>query len=142
MLTTSLCASHPAPLALAHVRAAEFVEVLSPSHVRMVVWERGAGRTLACGTGACATVVAGVLEGAVDRSCQVGWDWDQQDTSWQARRGLCCRGVALVCFSSLDPMCCVVGPLFPGRLARDLLSHPPCVFPPFTGGPPRRPAAH
>jgi hypothetical protein len=37
----------------------EFVEVLSRSHVRMVVWERGAGRTLACGTGACATVVAG-----------------------------------------------------------------------------------
>jgi diaminopimelate epimerase len=29
----------------------EFVEVLSDSHVRMVVWERGAGRTLACGTG-------------------------------------------------------------------------------------------
>lgn len=49
----------------------EFVEILSRSHVRMVVWERGAGRTLACGTGACATVVAGVLEGKVDRSCQV-----------------------------------------------------------------------
>lgn len=49
----------------------EFVEVLSPSHVRMIVWERGAGRTLACGTGACATVVAGVLEGHVERSCQV-----------------------------------------------------------------------
>ncbi|KAF6263281.1 diaminopimelate epimerase [Scenedesmus sp. NREL 46B-D3] len=49
----------------------EFVEVLSRSHVRMVVWERGAGRTLACGTGACATVVAGVLEGKVDRQCQV-----------------------------------------------------------------------
>ena len=37
----------------------EFVEVLSRQHVRMVVWERGAGPTLACGTGACATVVAG-----------------------------------------------------------------------------------
>lgn len=49
----------------------EFVEVLTRSHVRMVVWERGAGRTLACGTGACAVVVAGVLEGHVDRSCQV-----------------------------------------------------------------------
>lgn len=49
----------------------EFVEVLSRSHVRMVVWERGAGATLACGTGACATVVAGVLEGHTDRSCQV-----------------------------------------------------------------------
>lgn len=45
--------------------------MLSPSHVRMHVWERGAGRTLACGTGACATVVAGVLEGKTERSCQV-----------------------------------------------------------------------
>ena len=49
----------------------EFVEVLTRAHVRMVVWERGAGRTLACGTGACATVVAGVLEGRTDRACQV-----------------------------------------------------------------------
>lgn len=45
--------------------------MLTPSHVRMVVWERGAGRTLACGTGACATVVAGVLEGRVERTCRV-----------------------------------------------------------------------
>jgi diaminopimelate epimerase len=49
----------------------EFVEVISRSHVRMAVWERGAGRTLACGTGACATVVAGVLEGRLDRVCTV-----------------------------------------------------------------------
>ena len=50
---------------------AEFVEVLTRSHVRMHVWERGAGRTLACGTGACATVVAGVLVGRTERACQV-----------------------------------------------------------------------
>jgi diaminopimelate epimerase len=37
----------------------------------MRVWERGAGPTLACGTGACATVVAGVLEGKLDRKCRV-----------------------------------------------------------------------
>lgn len=49
----------------------EFVEVISRDHVRMVVWERGAGRTLACGTGACALVVAGVLEGKTDRKCRV-----------------------------------------------------------------------
>ena len=49
----------------------EFVQVLSRQHVKMWVWERGAGRTLACGTGACATVVAGVLEGKVDRTCRV-----------------------------------------------------------------------
>jgi diaminopimelate epimerase len=49
----------------------EFVEILARDHVRMHVWERGAGRTLACGTGACATVVAGVLEGKLDRACRV-----------------------------------------------------------------------
>jgi diaminopimelate epimerase len=38
-------------------------QVVSRSYVKMRVWERGAGITLACGTGACATVVAGVLEG-------------------------------------------------------------------------------
>jgi len=49
----------------------EFVQVLSRSHVKMRVWERGAGATLACGTGACATVVAGVLEGRLNRECRV-----------------------------------------------------------------------
>ena len=49
----------------------EFVQVLARDHARMAVWERGAGPTLACGTGACATVVAGVLEGLLDRSARV-----------------------------------------------------------------------
>ncbi|CAK9139810.1 unnamed protein product, partial [Ilex paraguariensis] len=41
----------------------EFVQVFSPSQLKMRVWERGAGATLACGTGACAVLVAAVLEG-------------------------------------------------------------------------------
>lgn len=49
----------------------EFVEVVDSAYVKMRVWERGAAETLACGTGACATVVAGVLEGLVDRKCVV-----------------------------------------------------------------------
>lgn len=61
----------------------EFVEILSRSHVRMVVWERGAGRTLACGTGACATVVAGVLEGKVDRNCQVDLPGGPLQIEWR-----------------------------------------------------------
>jgi diaminopimelate epimerase len=49
----------------------EFIEVVSNNYLKMCVWERGAGITLACGTGACATVVAGVLNGKCDRVCTV-----------------------------------------------------------------------
>jgi len=49
----------------------EFVQVLSPTHLRMKVWERGAGPTLACGTGACALTVAAVLVGKAERTCTV-----------------------------------------------------------------------
>ena len=41
----------------------EFVEIISESSARVKVWERGVGYTLACGTGACAVVVAGVVKG-------------------------------------------------------------------------------
>jgi diaminopimelate epimerase len=37
--------------------------VMSPTHLKMKVWERGAGPTLACGTGACALTVAAILAG-------------------------------------------------------------------------------
>ena len=46
----------------------EFVEVLSPTRVRQRTWERGSGETWACGTGASAVCVAGVLSGRTERS--------------------------------------------------------------------------
>ena len=49
----------------------EFVQVLNPQEVRMVVWERGAGPTMACGTGACAVAVAGVLNGLTEKKVTV-----------------------------------------------------------------------
>ncbi len=49
----------------------EFIEVVKSDYIKMRVWERGAGITLACGTGACASVVAGVLNGKCDRICTV-----------------------------------------------------------------------
>jgi len=62
----------------------EFVEVLASDRIRMRVWERGAGETLACGTGACAALVACALNGRTGREADVELrggtlhiNWDQ-----------------------------------------------------------------
>lgn len=64
----------------------EFVEKLTDNRLRMRVWERGSGETMACGTGACATVVAAVLNGVSNRKTTVellGGDleieWNEQN---------------------------------------------------------------
>jgi diaminopimelate epimerase len=49
----------------------EFIQVVRPDYLKMRVWERGAGITLACGTGACAALVAAVLTGNSDRRATV-----------------------------------------------------------------------
>ncbi|MFN4860698.1 MAG: diaminopimelate epimerase [Pseudanabaena sp.] len=60
----------------------EFVEVVNRGYVKMRVWERGAGATLACGTGACATVVAGVLNDLCDRICTVNLPGGDLKITW------------------------------------------------------------
>ncbi|CAH8353159.1 unnamed protein product [Eruca vesicaria subsp. sativa] len=52
----------------------------------MRVWERGAGATLACGTGACALVVAAVLEGRANRKCTVDLPGGPLEIRVEARR--------------------------------------------------------
>ncbi|KAG1337919.1 diaminopimelate epimerase, chloroplastic [Cocos nucifera] len=61
----------------------EFVQVFSRSHLKMRVWERGAGATLACGTGACAVVVAAVLEGHTERKCIVDLPGGPLEIEWR-----------------------------------------------------------
>lgn len=50
----------------------EFVQVMAPDHLKMKVWERGAGPTLACGTGACALTVAAIRAGKIPRAGEEG----------------------------------------------------------------------
>ncbi len=49
----------------------EFIQVVNRNYIKMRVWERGAGITLACGTGACASVVAGLLTKQIESTCTV-----------------------------------------------------------------------
>ncbi len=60
----------------------EFATVRSRKHIDMRVWERGAGPTLACGTGACATLVASVLNGYSDRRAIVSLKGGDLDIEW------------------------------------------------------------
>lgn len=62
----------------------EFVEVLSPEAVRMRVWERGSGETLACGTGACATLVACALNNLTGREATVHLTGGDLRIAWSA----------------------------------------------------------
>jgi diaminopimelate epimerase len=64
-----------------------FIEVLSHTALKMRVWERGAGVTLACGTGACAAVTAAHLAGRVGRQVRVHLDGGNLDISWDESCG-------------------------------------------------------
>lgn len=65
----------------------EFVKIDSSNDVRMRVWERGSGETAACGTGACAVVVAGVLTGRTERNCRVRLNGGDLAIEWRDEDG-------------------------------------------------------
>lgn len=65
----------------------EFAQVLNDREIRMRVWERGTGETLACGTGACATAVAGVLTGRTGREVTLRLRGGDLDIKWREEDG-------------------------------------------------------
>ena len=71
--------NHPAFPARTNV---EFIEIVDRSHIRQRTWERGAGETLACGSGACAVAVVSMLRGAVDRSVRIELRGGELEIDW------------------------------------------------------------
>ena len=82
----------------------EIVQVLGPQALRMRVWERGAGITQACGTGACATLVAAARRGLTGRKAEVVLDGGSLFIEWLADDHVLMTGPVALAFSgTLDP---------------------------------------
>ena len=64
-----------------------FAHVLAPDHIRLRVWERGAGLTRACGTGACAALVAAARRGLTGRTATVEVDGGELSIDWDEATG-------------------------------------------------------
>jgi diaminopimelate epimerase len=78
---------------------AEFVQVVSAGEIRMRVWERGSGETLACGTGACAVCVAGVLTGRTGRRLMAHLPGGDLELEWAENNHVFLTGPAVEVFS-------------------------------------------
>jgi diaminopimelate epimerase len=78
---------------------AEFVKVISPSEVRMRVWERGAGETLSCGTGASAVCVAGALTKRTERKVLIHLPGGDLALEWAENNHVYMTGEAVEVFS-------------------------------------------
>ncbi|MDO5133904.1 MAG: diaminopimelate epimerase [Eubacteriales bacterium] len=66
----------------------EFVQILDRDHVKMRVWERGSGETLACGTGCCAICVAGVLNGVTAQKIEVQVLGGRLEIEWDREKNV------------------------------------------------------
>ena len=80
-----------------------FVEVLSRGHVRMRTWERGSGITMACGTGASAVCVAGVLTGRTDGRLAADLPGGRLDLAWDGSGPVFMTGPAEEVFEGMWP---------------------------------------
>ncbi len=88
----------------------EFAHIVDKQHIRMRVWERGTGITQACGSGACATVVAAIRRGLTDRRSTVVLDGGELTIEWRESDGhVLMAGPAALAFK--------------GELAEELLAY-------------------
>ena len=78
---------------------AEFIQVVSPDEFIMRVWERGSGETMACGTGACASAVAGALTGRTNRTVTAHLRGGDLKLEWSASGDIFMTGPATEVFS-------------------------------------------
>lgn len=86
---------------------AEFVETVSKSYLKMRVWERGAGETMACGTGACAVLVASCLNGLSERKATIELLGGNLTIEWnQENNHVYKTGPATFVFTGLLETCC------------------------------------
>lgn len=76
----------------------EFVEILSPQTARVRVWERGTGETQACGTGACAVLVAGVLTGRLERKATIMLPGGELLIEWKTNNHIYMTGNAVTVY--------------------------------------------
>lgn len=79
----------------------EVVQPLGPARLRMRVWERGAGITLACGTGACATVVAASRRGLIGRKAEVELDGGTLAIEWLKDNHVLMTGPVALAYSGI-----------------------------------------
>lgn len=77
----------------------EFVKIVNPQKIDMKVWERGAGPTLACGTGACAATVAGILTGRLANEVAVHLPGGVLKISWKQGEEVSMQGPATEVFN-------------------------------------------
>jgi diaminopimelate epimerase len=82
-----------------------FAQVMAPDHIRLVIWERGAGLTLACGSGACATIVNAHRRGMVGRRATITMPGGDLVMEWREGDGhVLMTGPVATSFSgTLDP---------------------------------------